>query len=122
MVETAMEVITGFDPEFQNKVRNNIILAGGGSQIRGLREYLEAALKEYGPCSVNSIADPLFGGADGALALAVDMPDEYWQNRPGRSGAFRPLSPLRTVRDSFPSHGSSIFKAALMGRPGCVTC
>ena len=26
---------------------------------------------------------------------------------PGRSGALRPLSPLRTVRDSFPSYGSS---------------
>ena len=26
---------------------------------------------------------------------------------PGRAGAFRPLFPLRTVRDSFPSHGSS---------------
>ena len=34
---------------------------------------------------------------------------------PGRSGASRPLSSLRTVRDSFPSHGSSIFKAALEG-------
>ncbi len=30
----------------------------------------------------------------------------------GRSGASRPLSPLRTVRDSFPSHGSSISKAS----------
>ena len=40
---------------------------------------------------------------------------------PSRSGALRPLSPLRTVRDSFPSHGSSISKATLMGRPGCDT-
>jgi rod shape-determining protein MreB len=80
MVETTIELIAGFDPEFQKKVRNNIILAGGGSQIRGLSEHLEKALKEYGPCSVKSSADPLFGGADGALALAVDMPDEYWEN------------------------------------------
>lgn len=79
MVETTLELIAGFDPEFQKKVRNNIILAGGGSQIRGLREHLEGVLKEYGPCKVQIAGDPLFGGADGALAMAVDMPDEYWE-------------------------------------------
>jgi hypothetical protein len=31
--------------------------------------------------------------------------------RPGRARASRPLSPLRTVRESFPSYGSSIYKA-----------
>ncbi len=79
MVETTLDLIAGFDPEFQKKVRNNITLAGGGSQIRGLREYLEGALREIGPCRVSVISDPLFGGAAGALALAVDMPDEYWE-------------------------------------------
>ncbi|MGD9503415.1 MAG: MamK family actin-like protein [Syntrophobacteraceae bacterium] len=79
LVETALELIANFDPEYQKKVRNNIILAGGGSQIRGLRERFEMSLREYGPCRVNCIEDPLFGGADGALALAVDMPDAYWE-------------------------------------------
>ncbi len=79
MVETTLDLIAGFDPEFQKKVRNNITLAGGGSQIRGLREYLEGALREIGPCRVSVISDPLFGGSAGVLALAVDMPDEYWE-------------------------------------------
>jgi rod shape-determining protein MreB and related proteins len=79
IVETTLELIADFDPEFQKKVRNNIILAGGGSQIKGLREHLESVLKEYGSCFISTIPDPLFGGADGALALAVDMPDEYWE-------------------------------------------
>ncbi len=78
--ETMLDMIAGFDPEFQKKVRNNIILAGGGSQIKGLKEHVEAILKEYGPCNVQIVGDPLFGGADGALALAKDMPDEYWEN------------------------------------------
>lgn len=78
--ETMLEMIAGFDPEFQKKVRHNIILAGGGSQIKGLREHIEAVLKEYSPSQVHTIADPLFGGADGALALATEMPDEYWEN------------------------------------------
>ncbi len=78
--ETMLEMIAGFDPEFQKKVRNNVILAGGGSQIKGLREHIEGVLKEYGPCNVQVISDPLFGGADGALELAKEMPDEYWEN------------------------------------------
>lgn len=77
--ETTLDLIAGFDPEFQKEVRNNITLAGGGSQIKGLREHLEGVLKENGPCKVTTIKDPLFGGADGALGLAVDMPDEYWE-------------------------------------------
>lgn len=77
--ETMLELIANFDPEFQKKVRENIILAGGGSQIRGLREHVEQVLKEYGPCHVRVVPDPLFGGADGALSLAVDMPPEYWE-------------------------------------------
>lgn len=79
LVETMLELIAKFDPEFQKKVRNNIILAGGGSQIKGLRGHVEQVLKEYGPCQVQTVKDPLFGGADGALSLAVDMPPEYWE-------------------------------------------
>ncbi len=80
LVETMLELIAKFDPEFQRKVRSNIILAGGGSQIKGLRNHIEQVLKEYGPCNVHIVSDPLFGGADGALALATDMPPEYWEN------------------------------------------
>ncbi len=38
--------------------------------------------------------------------------------RSGRSGVFQLLSPLRTVRDSFPSHGSSILKIDPVERSG----
>jgi rod shape-determining protein MreB len=80
LVETMLELIAKFDPEFQEKVRDNIILAGGGSQIKGLRKHVEQVLKEYGSYHVHTVQDPLFGGADGALSLAVDMPPEYWEN------------------------------------------
>jgi len=78
VVETVLEMIAKFDPEYQDRIRNNIVLAGGGSQLRGLREYLEGILKDYGPCRVECVQDPLFGGADGSLALASDMPEAYW--------------------------------------------
>jgi rod shape-determining protein MreB len=79
LVETTTEMIARFDPEFQMKIKNNIVLAGGGSLIRGIAEYLRDALKEYGTCKVTRVADPLFAGADGALKLAQDMPSKYWE-------------------------------------------
>jgi len=79
LVETTTEMIARFDPEFQMKIKNNIVLAGGESLIRGIAEYLQDALKEYGTCKVTRVADPLFAGADGALKLAQDMPTKYWE-------------------------------------------
>ena len=77
IVETAMELIAGFDPEYQEKVRGNIILAGGGSLIKGIDAYLTAAMKKFEPCKFTCVEDPLHAGASGALELAKDMPEEY---------------------------------------------
>jgi rod shape-determining protein MreB len=79
LLETTTEMIARFDPEFQIKIKNNIVLAGGGSLIRGIGEYLQDALKEYGSCKVTRVTDPLFAGADGALRLAQDIPSKYWE-------------------------------------------
>lgn len=79
IVEATTEMIARFDPEFQVKIKNNIVLAGGGSLIRGIREYLQDSLKEYGSCKVTCVDDPLFSGSNGALKLAEDMPSKYWE-------------------------------------------
>ena len=78
IIETINEMIANFDPEYQTKIRNNIVLAGCGSQIRGISEYLTETLNEYGPNQVTIVDDPLFSGANGALTLAQEMPKEYW--------------------------------------------
>jgi rod shape-determining protein MreB len=80
LVETAVDLIARYEPEFQEKVRQNIYLAGGGSQLVGLAEAVEEELSEYGPCTVKTVDDPLYAGANGALALAQDMPEEYWED------------------------------------------
>jgi rod shape-determining protein MreB len=82
LTENAVDLISKFDPDFQEKVRSNIILAGGGSQIRGIAEALQSTFEAYWPCKVTTVKDPLFSGADGALALATDMPKEYWEDTP----------------------------------------
>ena len=80
MVETTLELVSRFDPEYQDKILTNIVLSGGGSQIRGLSKRLQQSLQESGPCNMRCIEDTLFAGADGALALAKDMPEEFWEN------------------------------------------
>lgn len=80
IAETAMDMISRYDPEFQERLRGNIVLAGGGSQIEGIEEYLEQATRDFAPCQFLRVEDPLFAGADGALELATDMPPEYWED------------------------------------------
>lgn len=79
MIESSRELIVGFDPEFQNELRQNIVLAGGGSQIRGLAEEVRSNLTEFGTCRVSAVEDPVYAGASGALSLAMDMPESEWR-------------------------------------------
>ncbi len=79
MISSARELIVTYDPEFQNELRQNILLAGGGSQIRGLAEEVRSNLSEFGPCRVATVEDPVYAGAAGALKLAMDMPEVEWR-------------------------------------------
>lgn len=72
-------LVATFNPEFQEKIRNNIILGGGGSQMRGLNKRIEDGLARVGGGKVTVVDEPTYGGANGALQLALDMPAEYWQ-------------------------------------------
>ncbi len=73
------KLISTYDPDFQEALRSNIWLAGGGSLIRNLDNKLEEELELIDGGSVFCDKDPVFGGADGALKLAMDMPAEFWK-------------------------------------------
>src|SRR2546422_1183638 len=77
--ETMLELVSRVEPEYQEKVRNNITLAGGGSQIFGLGQALEHALADMGGGRVQTVNDVIFVGADGGLALALDAVDADWE-------------------------------------------
>ena len=79
IVESIHKLIATFNPEFQDRLRNNVLLAGGGGLMRGLNVRIEEAMKQIGGGKVTVVDEPLYAGANGALQLAMDMPSEYWQ-------------------------------------------
>ena len=79
IVEGLHTLIADYDPEFQSAMRNNVLLAGGGSQIIGLDKAIEAKLTELGGGKVTKVEEPAYAGSNGALHLAQDMPAEFWQ-------------------------------------------
>jgi rod shape-determining protein MreB and related proteins len=77
--ETMLELVSNVEPEYQERVRHNVILAGGGSQIPGLAAALEKALGQIGGGRVRAVEDAVFAGSDGSLAIANDSPEKDWE-------------------------------------------
>ena len=74
-----VELLTRVEPEYQEKVRNNVILAGGSSLIAGLTDEMDKALKELGGGRTSVVKDPIFAGSDGGLAIARDASNDDWE-------------------------------------------
>lgn len=86
IVEGVRKLVATFDPEFQDALKRNVFLAGGGSQIVGLQREIESYMKEtLGYGKVRKVEEPLYAGANGALMLCKDMPDEYWDELKSRN-------------------------------------
>ena len=79
MVDSIAELIATYDPEFQEAIRSNVILAGGGSQMIGLPNLIEEAMAELGGGKVTRVNEPLFAGSNGALKMARRMPRHFWK-------------------------------------------
>jgi rod shape-determining protein MreB len=79
VTETMLELLSRVEPEYQEKVRNNLILSGGSSLIPGLAESLQERLHEVGGGRVRRVEDPVFAGSNGGLALALDAEEADWE-------------------------------------------
>ncbi|MCB1037321.1 MAG: rod shape-determining protein, partial [Acidobacteria bacterium] len=80
--ETMQDLIGRVEPEYQERVRQNIILSGGTSLITGLGSTLQKDLEQLGGGRVRVVKDPVYVGSDGGLALATDAPDSDWEKLP----------------------------------------
>jgi rod shape-determining protein MreB len=78
ILEAVEYLIARFDPADQEATLQNIILAGGGSRIKGLDRMIANGLEAFGPVQIHSVDDILYAGAEGALKLARELPPEYW--------------------------------------------
>ena len=78
ILEAIHKLVASHNPEFQEVLRKNVILSGGGALLNGLNKQIEDGLQELGGGRVTIAEEPLFSGAHGALQLAVDMPTDYW--------------------------------------------
>ena len=79
IAETMLDLLSKVEPEYQEKVQRNIVLAGGGSQLPGLAAALEKTLGELGGGRVRVVDDPVFAGSNGGLAIALDAPEGDWE-------------------------------------------
>lgn len=77
--ETMLDLLAAVEPEFQERVRHNVILSGRGSRIRGLDVELAKALAELGGGRVTLVEDPVYAGANGGLAIALDADEADWE-------------------------------------------
>jgi rod shape-determining protein MreB len=79
VVESMLDLLSRVQPEYQEKVRNNIVVSGGTGLIRGLGPRLEQELQAVGGGKVRVVKDPIFVGSDGGLSIALDAPDSDWE-------------------------------------------
>jgi len=80
IVENVKNLISSSNPEYHDAFRRNMVLAGGGSGIKGLGAMIENKLSDLGDVSVHVVDDPVKLGAMGGLRLAMEVPEEMWQN------------------------------------------
>src|SRR5918999_5016749 len=79
LTETIVDLLSKVAPDYQENVRNNVILAGGSSLISGLSEAVQKSLGELGGRRATVVKDPVFAGSDGGLAIARDASPSDWE-------------------------------------------
>lgn len=80
IVESVKGLIASSNPEYHDSFRRNMILAGGGSGIRGLGALIEEKLSDLGEINVHVVDDPVRLGAMGGLRLSMEVPEDMWKN------------------------------------------
>jgi rod shape-determining protein MreB len=78
VIETMLDLLSRVEPDYQDRVRANVILSGGTALIKGFGARLQQELGEIGGGRVKLVKDPVYVGSDGGLAIALDASDDEW--------------------------------------------
>lgn len=79
VIESMFDLLSRAQPDYQEKIRNNVVVSGGTGLIRGLGPRLEQELQQLGGGKVRVVKDPIYVGSDGGLAIAMDAPESDWE-------------------------------------------
>lgn len=79
IVESMFDLLSRVQPDYQERVRNNIVISGGTGLIRGFGPRIEQELQALGGGKVRVVKEPIFVGSDGGLSIALDAPEEDWE-------------------------------------------
>lgn len=77
-VKGIVQMLGQIDSESVTGVLENVVLSGGGSQLRGLDNYIESALEGHGYVNVSRMPDIAYAGAQGALQLGRELSPSMW--------------------------------------------
>ncbi len=88
IVEAAAELLSTLSPERRATVLKNVVLSGGGSQLRDLPELLTTALSLFGPAEVSVVPDCVFAASAGALRLAMNLNAANWARLEATTAGF----------------------------------
>jgi actin-like ATPase involved in cell morphogenesis len=71
--------IVALEPEERSELVRHILVAGPGSRLPGLDRGVAHGLRDFAGVNVETVADPMFGAAAGALDLATGMSAAAWR-------------------------------------------
>ena len=79
IVENVKQLIADSNPEYHDQFRRNMVLAGGGSGIRGLGALIERRLSDMGDVNVH-VVDGQFDSAQWEVFDCYGSSEDMWKN------------------------------------------
>lgn len=104
IIEAVSELLATVPSERRASLLKNVVLAGGGGQLKDLASLLTAGLGLIGPAEVTLVPDGVFAASAGALRLAMNLNVADWSRLESTTAGF--------VKPAAKKEQSSIARAA----------
>ncbi len=88
IIEAVSELIATVPADRRAGLLQNVLLAGGGGQLKDLATLLKSGLALIGPAEVSVVADGVFAASAGALRLATSLSVADWSRLESSTAGF----------------------------------